>query len=156
MAKKNLNNDYVKETIIFLLRIALGWLFFYAGVEKLMNPEWTASGFLLNAKTFHDLYASFASAGNIGWVNSIVPWGEISIGLGLIFGTFTRLASYFAILLLALFYFPGLDFPHVKNGFIVDEKIIYILVFAALIYVRAGTIWGLDYFINKKVQNWFV
>jgi len=156
MQKNLTSNKHTKEIIIFLLRISLGWLFLYAGVEKFMDPAWDASGFLSGAKTFHSLYAWFASAGNIGWVNFVVPLGETAIGLGLIFGTFTRLASYFAILLLVLFYFPGLDFPHVKSGFLVDEKIIYILVFSGLIYIRAGTIWGLDYFINKKIKNFVV
>lgn len=144
------------DVVLFLLRLAMGWLFFYAGMEKIITPGWTAAGFLGGAKTFPAFYGWFASAGNIGWANFAVMWGELLIGLGLIFGTFTRLASYFGILLLLLFYFPGLDFPLVKSGFIINEQIIEALALAVLISSRAGTFLGLDAFINKKVKNWLV
>jgi thiosulfate dehydrogenase [quinone] large subunit len=144
------------DVALFALRIALGWFFLYAGFEKFVTPGWTAAGFLAGAKTFPAFYGWFGSAANITWVNLAVTWGEILIGLGLIFGTFTRLASYFGILLLLLFYFPGLKFPLVKNGFIVDSNFLEILIFGVLISTRAGAIWGLDALINKKVKNWLV
>ncbi|MBI5754448.1 DoxX family protein [Candidatus Peregrinibacteria bacterium] len=153
MQKKHITG---KNIALFLLRIALGWLFFYAGLEKLLNPNWDATGFLTHAKTFQSFYGWFGSAANISWVNFLVPWGETLIGLGLIFGTLTRLASYFGILLLALFYFPSLEFPYVENGILVDDHFIYILVFAVFIHERAGAFWGLDSFINKKIKSWWV
>ena len=54
---------------VFLSRVALGVLFFYAGITKVMNPDWSAAGYLNNAKTLPDLFQWFASAGNLGWVN---------------------------------------------------------------------------------------
>lgn len=141
---------------IFLLRIALGWLFLYSGITKIMNPEFTSAGFLGTAKTFSTFYQWFASAENIGWVDILNSWGQALIGLSLITGTFVRLSSFFGAILMLLYYFPGLDFPTVKNGFIIDDHIIYIFIFAIFITSRAGQFWGLDYFVNKKVKNWLV
>ena len=96
---------------LFLLRITLGWLFFYAGITKILNPEWSSAGFLGTAQTFGNFYDWLASAQNIGWVNFLNEWGLTLIGAGLIFGTLTRLASYFGILMMVVYYFPGIDFP---------------------------------------------
>lgn len=141
---------------LFLLRLALGWFFLYSGITKVLNPDFTAAGFLGGAKTFSGMYTWFASAGNIGWVNFLNSWGQTLIGLGLIFGTFTRLASFFGILLMVLYYFPGLDFPYVEHGYLVDDHIIYIFAFAVLATERAGKYWGLDALINKKIERWWI
>lgn len=142
---------------LFLLRIALGWLFFYAGITKILNPDWTAAGFLGNAQTFPDLYGWVANAQNIGWVNFLNEWGLTLIGAGLIFGTLTRLASYFGILIMLLYYFPGADFPYVEHGFIVDDHIIYIFVLSTLTYFQAGQYWGFDVSLKKKfkLKGWW-
>lgn len=144
------------DIALFALRIALGWLFFYSGVMKIMDPAWDASKFLLGAKTFTGFFSWFASDANIGWVNILNSWGQALIGLSLVSGAFVRLGSYSGILLMLLYYFPGLDFPLVKNGWIVDDHLIYVLIFAVFACERAGTFWGLDAHINKKVKNWLV
>lgn len=41
---------------LFLLRISIGWLMFYAGITKVLNPEWSAAGYLKGAKTFVVFY----------------------------------------------------------------------------------------------------
>lgn len=141
---------------IFLLRIAIGWFFLYSGITKVLNPEWSAAGFLGEAQTFSGMYEWFSSAGNIGWVNFINSWGQFLIGLGLVAGAFTRLASFFGILMMILYYFPGLDFPYIGHGFLIDDHVIYILIFVLLITFRAGQYWGVDMYINKKIQNWWI
>lgn len=137
---------------LFLLRIALGWLFFYAGITKILNPDWTAAGFLADAKTFGSFYDWFASAQNIGWVNIVNEWGLTLIGAGLIFGTLTKMASYFGIILMLLYYFPGLEFPYVNHGILVDKHIVYIFVLIVLCYFQVGQYWGLDASLKKKLK----
>ena len=119
-------------TALFLARISLGWLFFYAGITKILDPNWSAQGFLGSAKTFPDLYAWFASPANINWVNFLNEWGLTLIGVALILGVFTKWASIAGILMMLLYYFPGLDFPYIDHGFIVDQHIIYIFLFALI------------------------
>lgn len=140
--------DKLLKISIFLSRIALGWLFFYAGITKVLNSQWSAAGYLNNAKSFTGLYHWFASAQNIGWVNFINAWGMTLIGVALILGIFVRWASLGGMLLMVLYYFAlPLLYPN-ANSFIVDEHIIYILVLAILFFSQAGKIWGLDAFLN--------
>lgn len=114
---------------LLVLRIALGWLFVYAGISHISNPSWSAAGYLSSAKTFPALYHWLASAPNIGWVNILNEWGITLIGIALISGIMLRLASYGGILMMALYYLVILKFPYVgDHSFIVDEHIIYILV----------------------------
>jgi thiosulfate dehydrogenase (quinone) large subunit len=130
---------------IFILRVLLGIFFAYAGISKIINPDWSASGFLNNAHTFGDLYAWFALPANITWVNLLNEWGLTLIGLALIFGVFTRIVSITGILIMILYYFPSLNFPYAgEHAYIVDDHILYIAVFLVLIKTRAGHFWGWD------------
>lgn len=147
MAKKSL------DVALVLLRLSLGGLFLYAGLSKVMNPEWTAAGFLGNAETFPALYDWFASAGNIGWVNFLNQWGQVAIGLGLITGTLTRFAAWAGALLMVLYYFPVLNFPFVgEHGFLVDEHLIYAIALGLIATQEAGMVVGLDKWLSKKFK----
>jgi len=139
-----------RKIFLVLLRIALGWLFFYAGYTKLINPEWSAAGFLSGATSFSGLYSWLGQAPNIVWVDFLNQWGLTLIGVSLIFGIFTRFASIAGVLLMALYYFPGLDFPHVDHGFLVDDHIIYILVLLVFYKTRAGEQFGLDAYLKNQ------
>jgi thiosulfate dehydrogenase [quinone] large subunit len=153
--KKSEKPDKFVHVSVFLLRVCLGVLFFYAGLSKILDSEWTAAGFLASSKTFSSFYAWFASAANIAWVDFLNQWGLFLIGLALIFGLLTRIASFAAILLMLLYYFPGLDFPYVDHGFLVDDHIIYIFALFLLISLRAGQYFGLDKcLIGKTKSSW--
>lgn len=137
---------------VFLSRVALGMLFFYAGITKVLNPSWSAAGYLNSAKTFPGLYQWFASAGNIGWVNFLNEWGLTLVGLALVFGLLVRWASLGGILIMALYYLPILKFPYVgEHSLLVDDHIIYITVFLILFASNAGNFWGLD---SKLKRFW--
>lgn len=149
MANANTSVNYP----LLLMRVALGILFFYAGITKVMDPSWTAAGYLSNAQTFSDLFAWFASDANIVWVNFLNQWGLTAIGLGLLTGTFTRLASYFGILLMMLYYFPVLSFPYVgEHSFLVDDHVLEAL--ALLIVARSADRhgWGVDTWLVDKFK----
>lgn len=144
------------KTSLLVLRLAIGWFFLYSGFDKVMNPEWTAAGFLGSAKTFPAMFSWFSSASNIDWVNALNAWGQLFIGVGLISGTLVRLASWSGVLLMLMYYLPGLDFPHVEHGFLVDDHVLYALVFFLLAEQRAGQYFGLDKLINKKIKSWWI
>ena len=38
------------------LRVVMGWLFFYAGITKVLDPAWSAAGYITNAKSLTVLY----------------------------------------------------------------------------------------------------
>lgn len=130
---------------MFLLRVLMGWLMLYAGITKIFNPEWSAAGYLNNAKTFTGFYQWLMSPALLPLVNFMNEWGLTLLGAFLIFGVFVRLSSIFGAILMLLYYFPVLDFPYLNNhSFLVDEHIIYALVMLLLASLRAGRVWGLE------------
>jgi thiosulfate dehydrogenase [quinone] large subunit len=130
---------------LFVLRVSLGWLFFYAGITKVLNPEWSAAGYIGSAKSFPELYSWFLQPNILPLVNLANEWGLTLIGAALFIGIFVRWASLAGIILMALYYFAALDFPHPSaNSYIVDEHIIYIGVFLVLAASKAGRAWGVD------------
>ncbi|MEK7582743.1 MAG: DoxX family membrane protein [Patescibacteria group bacterium] len=130
---------------LVLLRISLGWLFFYAGITKVFDSSWSAAGYLQSAKTFSGVYQWLASASNIGWINFVNEWSLVLIGAALIVGFRTRIAALLGAGLMLLYYFPILDFPYVgEHSLLVDEHIIYIFSLLILARMRAGEYWGLD------------
>ncbi|TSC72544.1 MAG: hypothetical protein G01um101470_309 [Parcubacteria group bacterium Gr01-1014_70] len=130
---------------IFFLRVSLGWLMLYAGITKLIDPTWSAVGYLKAAKTFVDFYRWFTLPGILPVVNFVNEWGLIFLGVSLILGIFVRLSSFLGFVLMLLYYFPILDVPYPNpHSYIVDEHVIYALALAVLGSVRAGRMWGLE------------
>lgn len=133
------------KILLFLLRISLGWMFFYAGITKVLNPAWSAEGYLRSAKTFPAFYAWLASAPLLPVTNFINEWGLTLLGASLILGLFVRASSIAGALLMLLYYFPVLTFPTIKTtAFIVDEHIVYALLLLFFAAMRPGRVWGLE------------
>lgn len=120
-----------------LLRIAMGWLFFWAFLDKVFGlgfatvhgKAWLdgvspTAGFLGHATTGPLAHFYQSQAGN-----PIFDWlfmtGLCLIGLSLLLGIGTRIAGYAGVLLVLLM-FSSLLPP--KNNPIMDEHIIYALV----------------------------
>lgn len=138
------------QTYLFALRIALGVLFLYAGASKLLNPEWSAEGYLKSAKTFSGLYAWFAGPSMLPAINFINEWGLTLLGISLLLGICVRLASYLGAVLMLLYYFPVMEFPYVNTHyFLVDYHVIFIICLLLLAEARAGRYIGLDEWLSK-------
>jgi len=134
-----------------MLRIAMGMYFLYAGLSKIIDPAWSAVGYLSGAKTFTGLFEWFALPQNIGWVNFMNEWGLTLIGIALLVGLFSRVTAIGGALFMLLYYFPVLNFPYAgPHGFIVDEHILWILIFVVFYATRVGRFWGLDYKFSKN------
>lgn len=134
----------VETRFLLISRLAIGWLIFYAGITKVLDPAWTASSYLTNAKTFSGFYGWLALPQNIGWINFVNEWGLTLIGASLILGIGVRLFSILGAITMLAYYFPASEFPRVAHGFIVDEHIVYASVFLFFAAVRAGRYYGLD------------
>jgi len=143
--------NFQKLSLLFL-RLALGWLYFYAGITKLLDPKWTAAGYLKGAQTLTPLYQWLSSPQNINWVNFLNEWGLTLVGLSLIFGVFLRIGAVSGILIMLLYYIPILNFPYVGKGttsFLVDQHFIFVLVLVMLASFDAGKYWGLKQVLMK-------
>jgi len=128
----------------FLLRLGIGWLFFYAGWSKVITfftaaEDWTAAGFLGHLPgPFADFYAPLAGNVLVDYLNA---YGLLFVGIALILGILVRWAAFWGIVIMVLYYFAS--FP-AEHSFVVEDHFIYALVLAVLAAVGAGRVWGLD------------
>jgi thiosulfate dehydrogenase (quinone) large subunit len=145
--------NFSQKLLLTLLRVSLGWLIFYAGITKVLNPEWSAAGYLRGAKTFSGLYRWFGQPEILPTINFLNEWGLTLLGVALILGVAVRLVSVPGALMMILYYLPVLEFPYIStHSYIVDEHIIYALVFLLLGALGAGRVWGLDDWLSKKLS----
>ena len=118
---------------ITITRIVLGWHFMFEGFVKVLSPNWSAKGYLLDSKGFLSGFF-FWIANNDGLLmisDVLVSWGLLVIGLFLIIGLFTKWAAYAAMILLVFFYlshppFPGLEYAMSGEGsyYIINKNLI--------------------------------
>jgi thiosulfate dehydrogenase (quinone) large subunit len=145
-------------TWLVLLRVAIGWHFLYEGLVKVFNPSWSPLGYLLDSKgVFAPMYHAMASNATIlNVLDYLNEWGLVGIGLGLVLGCFTRLATLGGMVLLSFYYlshppFIGLNYALPSEGsyFIVDKVVIEFLALGVLYLFPTGRIIGLDSLIFK-------
>ena len=131
---------------LVILRVVMGWFYFYAGIIKVMDSSWSSLSYIQKANSsMMWLYQTFMSASVLPTVNFMVKWGLTMLGVSLILGLFVRLSSYLGMLLMLLLYLPMLNFPMVgKGAFIVDQHIIYICALLLLSSCRAGHVLGVE------------
>jgi thiosulfate dehydrogenase [quinone] large subunit len=144
------------------LRILIGWHFFYEGLSKLLNPYWTAAGYLSESKWwFSDIFVMLAANPTpLMIVDFLNKWGLVVIGLALILGCFTRIATIAAIVLLSLYYvaappFIGLVYAMPAEGayLIVNKVLIELAALVVLLAFPTSHVIGLDRLIFWKRES---
>jgi len=142
---------------IVVLRVVIGWHFLYEGIAKLTKPGWSAAGFLLQSRgPFADLFHWMAAdPDRLAIVNQMNMWGLTAIGLGLVLGCFTRLASAAGILIILLFYlcnppFPGYFYSIPMEGsyVVVNKNLVELVGLAVVLVTGSGRAAGLDRIIH--------
>jgi len=125
----------------------------YAGITKVLNPDWSAAGYLAGAKTFSGFYGWLAGGDILPFINIMNEWGLTLLGISLIAGVFVRWSAPLGALLMLLYYIPTLAFPMVgDHSYIVDDHIIYALVLLYFSAVGAGNVWGIDGWLRNRNQ----
>ncbi|OHA89413.1 MAG: hypothetical protein A2653_02110 [Candidatus Zambryskibacteria bacterium RIFCSPHIGHO2_01_FULL_43_25] len=141
----------MQKNIGALLRIALGWLFFYAGITKVLDAAWSPAGYLSAPKMFPEFYAFLISPNILPITAFLSEWGLTLIGAVLILGIFMKPATVLGAAMMFLFYFPILDFPYPNaHAYIVDEHIIYALSLLLLGALNAGSAWSLQKWASRS------
>jgi thiosulfate dehydrogenase [quinone] large subunit len=147
---------------IVLLRVVIGWHFLYEGVAKLTNPGWSAAGYLLQSRgVLSGFFRGLAADPNVlAVVNPLNKWGLTLIGLGLILGCFTRLASAMGILLILLFYLCNPPFvgyfysiPTEGSYLIVNKNLVEVAALAVVLTTGSGRVAGLDRLIHRLLRS---
>jgi thiosulfate dehydrogenase [quinone] large subunit len=145
---------------ITVLRVLVGWHFFYEGLSKLTAPAFTAAGYLKQAKgpfagAFHSLAANPDMLAN---ANLITMWGLTIVGALLILGLFTRLASLAGMVFVLMFYFaapPWIGYfyaiPTEGSYLIVNKNLVEVAALAVIFFTGSGLAYGLDRIVRGLV-----
>lgn len=145
------------RVIIFLLRIALGLDFFYLGFSALFNHT---LGKTVSAQSFSNLYAwlatpattvanaTAAGAGSTAWIQPVAQWAFLIIGICLMLGLLTRLASIAGIILALFSYLPTISFAAFNVTQFINDEVIVVICLLIIVFSNAGTYLGLDTFIH--------
>lgn len=151
--------------LLSALRIVLGWYFLWAFLDKVFGLGFATGAdksWLAGASPTAGFF-KFAARGPLaefyqGLIGSvIVDWlfmlGLLFLGLALILGIAMRLAGYLGALLMLLMY--GALLPPEHNP-VVDEHIIYALLFLLLGHSEAGETMGLGKWWRgtRLVKRW--
>jgi thiosulfate dehydrogenase [quinone] large subunit len=150
-----MRSDYsgAQLTALVALRFAIGWHFFYEGVAKAANAYWTSAGFLDQSQGFlSGWFVNLASnPATLAVVDFLNVWGLILIGLGLMLGGLTRTATFFGIVMLALYYlatppWPGLVYTIPAEGsyLIINKTLIELFGLLVTLLFPTGHIVGVD------------
>jgi thiosulfate dehydrogenase [quinone] large subunit len=139
---------------VAMLRVITGWWFFHSGLTKLLDSglSYGYAPMYLEGMSGTTLgpVATFL-AGFPDLMGAMVPLFETLIGLALIAGLLTRLASFGGVIFMSLFWVGNAGFGHgVVNG-----DLMGLLLFVTMIALAAGRYYGLDAFVEKMsfVQN---
>jgi len=102
-----MQHSQVKNTVLTVIRVAIGWHFLYEGLSKLFMESWSSESYLANASGFLSGFYHWLASGEgmIRVLDFLNVYGLILIGLALFLGVFIRIASAGGILLLLLYYF---------------------------------------------------
>ncbi len=139
-----------QKVSLFGLRVVVGWMFFYSGIIKVLDPLWSSEGYLKSAKTFTGFYLWLSEPSMLGFTNFLNEWGLTLIGIAVFFGVIVRISSILGALMMLLYYLSTLDFPYPNvHSFIVDEHIVYIFAFLVLGGFQVGRMWGGDVWLSK-------
>lgn len=143
---------------ITVLRVLIGWHFLYEGIAKLSSPSWSAAGYLKQARgPFADLFKSLAANPDLlAYADLITMWGLTAVGLLLILGLVTRLASLGAIGFIVMFYLCNPPFvgyfysiPTEGSYLIVNKNLVELGALVVVLVTGSGQFAGLDRIVHR-------
>lgn len=137
-----------------IVRVWLGVQWLEAGWHKAMDG-FDAAGFINGAigkatgdhPVVQGWYATFLenfALPNVEVINFLVAWGEVAVGLGLIFGTFTTIALYAGA-------FMNLNF--LLAGTVSTNPILFTVAIILLAMGTATFTWGIDRYLLPWIRN---
>ena len=147
---------------LVILRVTIGWHFLYEGVAKLLKPNWSATGYLMQSRgIFADLFRWMAGSPNVmEVVNPLNMWGLTLIGVGLILGCFTRLSSAAGMLFITILYLCNplmigyfYSIPMEGNYLIINKNLVEMAALFVILVTGSGRYLGLDRILHKLIQK---
>lgn len=158
MINNFLQTNKVATVLLTLIRLWLGVNWVKGGFEKIAGG-FSAKGFIVNAihnpvmdptgNQAFPWYTEFlkittGNGAHTDIFSFLVGWGELLIGLGLIFGTLTLAAAFFGLFL---------NFSYLLAGTISVNPTYIVLQFILLFGGANSAKLGLDYWVMPKIKQ---
>jgi thiosulfate dehydrogenase (quinone) large subunit len=157
---KFLFNSTRSAPLWLALRLWIGFDWFYAGFEKMVGTGWLDGGkgllgFWKGAVAvpatgkpaitytwYRDFLSGLIDTQSYTWFSWLIVFGEMAIGLGLIFGCLTAIAAFFGTLM---------NFSFMMAGSASSNPVLFgLTIFIILAWKNAGW-WGLDRFVLPAI-----
>jgi thiosulfate dehydrogenase [quinone] large subunit len=136
---------------LVIMRFSVGWWMLHAGMDKIWAWPFDAGWFVggqAAGTSLGPFVTLFDSGILLTFTNWAVPLGQFFIGLGLILGVLTRLASFFGAILMMFFYFINGETGAWAHGVITGE-FLGIVIFGMIATLGAGKILGVDAYLAE-------
>lgn len=139
------------------LRIFLGGIFSFAGLQKLSNPNFfhasspisIQASLLAATRTspIHALLHPLLHAATL--IGFVIAYGELAVGLGILLGLFTRVAAVGGIII-SLNLFLTVSFH--DSPFFTSADLVYMAALVPLVISGSSTRWSLDAAMRRYVD----
>ncbi len=148
--------------LLLPLRLYTGLFFIISALNKvedrlLTQPEKYAA-YIRNMQhhgsggaSIYDRFVDAVIIPNMGTLTMLIVLMQLTAGLGLFTGAFTRLCG-----LLGMFYMLNIIFLHDAAIFGSHYSVVMFLVLGVLVVTGAGRAYGLDHGLSKRFPRWLV
>lgn len=158
-------NAYTKAQLSWLviLRVTIGWFFLYEGLVKILSPNWTSYGYLVDSKGFfRPLFTLIAENPTLMTITDFINiYGLAIVGLLLILGLFERIGYIGAAAFLLLYYIahpPLINveylLPSEGSTLWVNKNLVMFVAVAVMYFFPTSRIIGLDRAILKDRKSY--
>lgn len=138
---------------LLLLRLAIGLSFFYLGWASLFAPSLASS---LGTRSLPGLSSWLSGSGSaspspIAAIPSAVfAWALLAVGVLIIIGLFTRLASFIGIVIILANLLPAINFTAFNPVQLVNDEVVILFALFVLIFGKAGHYLGVDGGLQRR------
>ncbi|MFB6204273.1 MAG: DoxX family protein [Candidatus Nanohaloarchaea archaeon] len=157
-----------KKYSLLGIRLMMGWIFFTAGLGKLLDKDGLAfkgaAPYLAHASLQTPSFSGgiqgilqapglalvkvgavimepvFGFMASIPFIGQLVVLSELFVGLALLFGVLTRLGAFIGAVMALMFYYGNTAFKH---G-LMNSDFVYLYLFVVIAVVGAGRFYGFD------------
>jgi uncharacterized membrane protein YphA (DoxX/SURF4 family) len=133
---------------ILLLRLALGLSFFYLGWTALFDPTLSEA---LGSRSLPGLSSWLAAPSPIAAIPSAVfAWALLVVGVLIVIGLFTRLASFVGIIIVLASLLPAINLTAFNAAQLVNDEVVVLFALFVLIFGKAGHYLGVDGGLQRR------
>ncbi|MGV4964149.1 DoxX family protein [Priestia aryabhattai] len=141
--------------LLAVLRVYLGYTWLMAGWGKIAGGQFDASGFLKGAlaqatgdqpavQGWWVVFLENLAIPHVELFNTLVPWGELLVGIGLLIGCFTKTAVFFGLVMNFSYLFSGSTSTNVQ--------LVLLSMFILVSALNAGR-YGVDGLVLSRLKE---